>query len=95
MRTLTLNIEENIYEKVKTFLSLFSPDKVQIAYNKTEADSFINETYLSPIEVAKMKQFFRKHNIPVPEDMDKIPLAYNEDDLETDLNNLQKLNLLK
>ncbi len=94
MKTLTLHIADNIFEEVKTFLSLFSPEKIQIKDNP-KTNIVFSAGYLNSIEVTKMKKFFEKFNIPIPKNMNKIPVVYNEDDLKTDIENLKKIKLLK
>lgn len=39
--------------------------------------------------------FFKKFNIPIPKNPDKIPVVYDENDLNSDIENLKKLKLLK
>ncbi|MEN8122185.1 MAG: hypothetical protein ABFS35_17700 [Bacteroidota bacterium] len=49
MKTLTLHINDNIYEDVKRFLALFSPEKLQIEIHKEK----INETQKEPNDFQK------------------------------------------
>ena len=94
MKTLTLHINDNIYEEVKSFLALFSPEKIRIE-NYLEPNAIFRNGYLNRHEVSKMKALFEKFNIPVPKKMNEIPVVYNEDDLNTDIENLKKIKLLK
>jgi hypothetical protein len=94
MKTLTLHINESIFEDVERFLTLFSPDKIKIE-NNSQKDAILSSGFLNRKELKKMKAFFDKFDIPFPENSGKIPLVYNEDDLERDMENLKKLNLLK
>lgn len=94
MKTLTLHINDNIYEDVKRFLAIFSPEKLQIETH-AEHKTILSNAYLSKLEVSKMIAFFEKFNIPIPNNQDNISIVYNEDDLNTDLENLKRLKLLK
>ncbi|RLD55057.1 MAG: hypothetical protein DRJ05_13590 [Bacteroidetes bacterium] len=94
MKTLTLHINDNIFEDVKKFLALFSPEKIKIESHQ-QLDTLLDSSYLDRKELKKMKIFFSKFNIPFPENLNKAPFVYNEDDLDNDMKNLKELNLLK
>lgn len=75
MKTLTLHVNDNIYEDVKTFLALFSQDKMQVETHSGQK-AFFNSCYLNALEINKMMSFFEKFNIPAPKNVDKIQVAY-------------------
>ena len=90
MKTLTLHINDDIYEDVKKFLALFSPEKIRIE-NYSEKGTILSASYLNRDDVNKMIALFKKLDIPIPKNLNKIPSVYNEDDLNTDMENLKKL----
>ena len=94
MKTLTLHINDSIYDKVKNFLVLIPSEKIKIEKN-TETETLFSENYFNKKEFKKILDFFKKFNIPFPKDYQKFDLKYNENDLDIDIDNLKNLNLLK
>ncbi len=94
MKTLTLHINDSIYNKVKSFLSLIPPEKIRIEDN-TELNAVLTNNYFSNKEFEKILILLKKFNIPIPTNSEKQSLTYNENDLDLDVSNLKKLKLLK
>ena len=94
MKTLTLHINDSIYDKVKNFLVLIPPEKIVIQDN-SEINNAIEDNFFNKREFEKILLFFKKFNIPFPESHKRKFLNYDVSDLETDISNLKSLNLLK
>jgi hypothetical protein len=94
MKTLTLHINDTIYEEVKNYLMRFSPDRLEIN-ESNELNSILSKSFLTLNEVEKINTFFKKYNLPAYNSSNSIPLTYSDDDLDIDLKNLKELNLLK
>ena len=94
MKTLTLHINESIYEDVKRFLALFSPEKIKIEKNRDE-QKVLESDNLSGEELKKMISFLNKFDIPIPENLNKTSRIYDIEDFEVDKETMETLDLLK
>ena len=88
MKTLTLHINENIYDEVKRFLSLFSSDKLKVEEHTHFEDS---SAYFDKKEVEEINAVLEEFNAPPIPINKKISKDYDVEDFEKDMKNIEKI----
>ncbi|MCD4791217.1 MAG: hypothetical protein K8R37_14575 [Bacteroidales bacterium] len=88
MKTIAIRIEDNLYDKVKLMLQHFPSEKIKV-FDISDKNE---KMHFSKNDIKKIKNILSKHGYFIPPDLDKIPIYYDENELEQDLSVIEKLN---
>ncbi len=88
MRTIAIQLEDNLYDKVRLMLQRFPSEKMKI-YDISDKNE---KKYLNKDDIDKIKNVLSKHGYYIPSDIDKTPMYYDKNEFEKDLLAMDKLN---